>query len=264
MPHKLNLASLRISALVGMGRHPLSGRERRAPTDARAVELGLRLAPQALEVLHVGDPQHPGLNSYAGMGLATLRVLSQSEDADAVPALVDYLREQSRDIILTGMQAERGESSGMLPYLLAEQLGCPVVTGITEIRGVADGVAEVLQAQPRGQRRLLKVTLPFVASVDLAAAPPRQYAYGVARRVKIEVLPVSEPVLDQVRADWQASPAKPRPKRLKVIKAKTAAERFKAATVRSQNESGKVMRDESIEAKAQAVFELLLEEGVLR
>lgn len=264
MPHKSALASLRISALVSIGRHPLSGRERRAQTDARAVELGLRLAPQALEVLHVGEPQHPGLDGYAGMGLAMLRVLSQSEQADAVPALVDYLRAQPRDIILTGMQAERGESSGMLPYLLAEQLGCPVVTGITEIRGVADGVAEVLQAQPRGQRRLLQVALPFVASVDLAAPPPRQYAYGVARRAKIEALSVNLPEVDQVRADWQESPARPRPKRLKVIKAKTAAERFKAATVRSQNDSGKVMRDESVEAKAQAVFELLREEGVLR
>lgn len=264
MPLNSELANLKISVLVGIGRHPLSGRERRAQSDASAVELGLRLAPEQLEVLHVGNPRHPALQGYAGMGLKTLRVLEQNAEADAVPTLEAYLRKQPRDIILTGMQAERGESSGLLPFLLADALGCPLVTGITEIRRVENGVAEVLQAQPRGQRRLLKVPLPFVASVDLAAAPPRQFAYGVARRVQVEALPVASPVVDEVRAAWEEMPARPRPKRFKRVKAKNAADRFKAATVRSQNDSGKVLRNESVAEKAQAVFELLREEGVIR
>lgn len=256
--------ALRISALVSIGKHPGSGRARRAETDARAVELGLKLAANTLEVLHAGDPQHPALRAYAGMGLGAIRVLAQQDSADAVPALSRYLSEETPDIVLTGVRAESGESSGMLPFLLAEQLGCQVVTGIADILKIDNGVAEVLQALPRGQRRALKVPLPFVASVDMAAHAPRQSAYGPGSRAAMDSVPVSASEVDEVRTGWGEAPARKRPKRLKVVKAKTAADRFKAATAKSQGDGGKVLRDQPASEMAQAVFDVLLEEGVLR
>ncbi|KEA63774.1 Electron transfer flavoprotein, beta subunit [Marinobacterium lacunae] len=262
-PDKQNL-NLRITALVSLGKHPGSGRERRAEQDARAVEMGLTLSPKGLEVLHAGNPQSESLRAYAGMGLKMLRVLEQGEGADAVPALSHYLNQQKPDIVLTGVRAESGESSGMMPYLLGKALGWPVVTRIAEIVSIDHGEANLLQALPRGQRRALRVPLPFVASVDMAAQAPRQSAFGPASRAQMETDDVGVEILDEVKSLWSEAPARKRPKRLKVVKAKTAADRFKAATAKSSGDGGKVLRDKPASEMAQAVFDLLLEEGVIR
>ena len=123
----------------------------------------------------------------------------------------------------------------MVPYLLAEQLGCPIISGIADIVSVKDGVAEILQALPRGQRRALKVKLPFVATVDMAAPEPRQSAFGPASRAQMESLQPTVQTTDEVWENWTEAPARKRPKRLKVVKAKTAADRFKAATAKRNN-----------------------------
>lgn len=259
-----SLTNLRVTALVSVGNHPSSGRARRADQDARAVELALSLAPEAVEVVHAGNPNEAVLRDYAGMGLAGVKVLQLSEEADAVAALCDYLSADTPDVILTGVRAESGESSGMMAYLIGERLGLAVVTRIAEVRAISEGYAEVLQALPRGQRRAVRVALPFVASVDSAAATARQSAFGPAMRAQIKAEQQGVEVLDSVRADWETVPARKRPKRLKVVKAKTAADRFKAATAKATGDGGAVLRDESAAQKAKAIFDLLVEEGVLR
>lgn len=97
--------------------------------------------------------------------------------------LGDYLRDAGAQLVLAGSQAETGEGSGMLPFLLAEKLGWPLVVGLAEVESIDNGTAQVLQALPRGQRRRLKVRLPLLATVDNAAPKPRQSAFGPARRV---------------------------------------------------------------------------------
>lgn len=258
------VAGLRVAALVSVGKHPGSGRARRADQDARAVEMGLSIAPEGLEVVHAGDAAQAVLRDYAGMGLKSLKVISQPAEADAVPALSEYLSADLPDIILTGVRAESGESSGMTAYLLGEKLGLPVVTRVAEIRSVSEGQAEVLQALPRGQRRALRVSLPFVASVDTAAPAPRQSAFGPAMRAALDAENRGIEIVDAVRSSWDESPARKRPKRLKVVKAKTAADRFKAATAKATGDGGAVMRNETAAEKAKAIFDLLVEEGVLR
>ncbi len=66
-----------VISLVSIGAHPTSGRPRRAEQDARAVELGLQLAGENLQVLHAGNIAEPTLRSYLGMGLPQLHVLEQ-------------------------------------------------------------------------------------------------------------------------------------------------------------------------------------------
>lgn len=264
MPHNPSEPELSVCVLVSIGQHPSSERARRAPTDARAVEMGLELAPAELQVLHVGDPYDQALRSYAGMGLDSLRVIEQGEYDDVLNSLLHYFSSDLPDIIFTGVRAERGESSGMLPYLLGECLGCTVVSGIAQVLCIENGFAEVLQAQPRGQRRKLKVPLPFVASVDMAAAAPRQSAFGSGSRAKIDIEQIHAALVDSEALDWQWSPARNRPKRLKVVKAKSAADRLKAATQKSASSGGQVLRDMPAGEMAQAVFDLLLEEGVVR
>ncbi|WP_286237902.1 electron transfer flavoprotein subunit beta [Neptuniibacter halophilus] len=256
-------ANLNIVSLVSVGRHPQSGRQRRAEQDARAVELGMTLNAERLTVLHAGDPQEPSLRSYAGVGLSAMQVLKIGAKDDAVISIADYLQGNKPDILLTGVRAESGESSGMMPYLLAEKLGWPVVPRIADIVSVEKGVAEVLLALPRGQRRALKVALPFVASVDNAAPEARQSAYGPGMRAEIKAQTVAA-VADTARSEWIEAPAKPKPKRLKVVKAKTAADRFKAATAKPQGASGKVVKEGSAREMAQEIFNLLLEEKVIK
>jgi len=258
---------LSVTSLVSIGAHPTSGRARRAQQDARAVELGLKLVGDQLKTLHAGDLSQgqgfePALRSYLGMGLSDIELLAMPENADAALAIAQYFSEQAPDIILTGIQAERGESSGMMPYLLAEQLGWPMVSSIADILSV-DKItmqAQVLQALPRGQRRLVKIDLPFIASVDMAAASPRQSAFGPATRGELTTSNTDN-VEDLAASQWQTSPAKKRPKRLKIVKAKTAADRFKAATAKASGGGGKVVH--GTEESAQAILALLIEEKLI-
>jgi electron transfer flavoprotein beta subunit len=256
-------SALHVISLVSIGAHPTSGRPRRAEQDARAVELGLQLAGDNLHVLHAGNAEEPALRAYLGMGLSELHVLDQPEGADALPGLVDYIRESGVQVVLAGSQAETGEGSGMLPYLLAEKLGWPLVVGMAEVESMNNGTAQVLQALPRGQRRRLKVRLPFLATVDNAAPKPRQSAYGPAQRGVLDVEQI-DVVIDELFTGAELSPAKPRPKRLKVIKAKSGADRMKAATAKASGGGGQVLKGVSPQEGAAAILKLLVEEGVVR
>jgi electron transfer flavoprotein beta subunit len=61
--------STNVISLVSIGAHPPPAAPRRAEQDARAVELGLQLAGDNLQVLHAGDIAEPALRAYLGMGL---------------------------------------------------------------------------------------------------------------------------------------------------------------------------------------------------
>ncbi len=255
--------AVQIISLVSIGAHPTSGRARRAEQDARAVELGLQLAGDNLQVLHAGNAEEPALRAYLGMGLNELHVLEQPEGADALVALTDYLQDSAAQVVLAGSQAETGEGSGMLPFLLAERLGWPLVTGLAEVESLNNGTALVLQALPRGQRRRLKVRLPFLATVDNAAPKPRQSAFGPAQRGTLSIDDV-EMQVDEVLAEGALQSARVRPKRLKVIKAKSGADRMKAATAKASGGGGKTLKGLSPEEGAEAILKLLIEEGVVR
>lgn len=88
---------LKIAALVSVGQHPLSRRERRADQDARAVELALSLSADLPSLIHVGSARNESLRAYLGMGLNELTVLNADPETDAVPALANYLRDQALD-----------------------------------------------------------------------------------------------------------------------------------------------------------------------
>ena len=262
-PSVVDSTPVQVISLISIGAHPTSGRTRRAEQDARAVELGLRLVGDNLQVLHAGEAQEPALRAYLGMGLNELHILEQPPGADVLPVLAEYIRHSPAQLVLAGSQAETGEGSGMLPFLLAEQLGWPLVTGLAEVESLGNGTALVLQALPRGQRRRLKVRLPFLATVDNAAPKPRQSAYGPAQRGTLAVEDV-EVVADELLTGQALQPAKPRPKRLKVIKAKSGADRMKAATAKASGGAGQVLKGLTPEEGAAAILKLLIEEGVVR
>ncbi|MGB8713237.1 MAG: electron transfer flavoprotein subunit beta, partial [Onishia taeanensis] len=69
---------------------------------------------------------------------------------------------------------------------------------------------------------------------------------------------------DVEMAEWQFKPARKRPKRLKIVKAASARDRFKAAAAKAEGGGGQVLTDVTAEQGAEAVYKLLKEEGVLR
>lgn len=269
MPHNANpqaAAGSNVAVLVSVGRHPLTERARRADQDARAVELALSLQSAQASLIHAGrhDADSDGaLRGYLGMGFDEIRLIEQPLGADVVPALTDALREAAPQLVLTGARAETGEGSGLLPYLLAESLGWPIVTGLAAVESIEHGVATVLQALPRGQRRRLRVRLPAIATVESSAPAARQSAFGPARRGEFD-LQEQAGIEDETQAEWHIQPARKRPKRLKIVKAGSARDRFKAAAAKAEGGGGQVLGDVTPEQGAEAIFKLLKEEGVLR
>jgi len=150
-----------------------------------------------------------------------------------------------------------------LPYALAEHLGWPLVNSLASVEKVENGVVTMLQALPRGQRRRLKVRLPAIISVDEAGPAARQSAFGPARRATFTIMPTS-PEADSELAQWHLALARKRPKRLKIVKAASARDRFKAAASKAEGKGGQVLTDVTPEQGAEAIYKLLKEEDVLR
>jgi electron transfer flavoprotein beta subunit len=249
-----------LAVLLSVGRHPASGRPRMAPADARALELALRLAGSSVTAVHAGDPDTSVLRDYLGMGLRRLTVLEVAAEANPVPALIAHMRVLAPPLLLTGVRAEGGEDSGLVPYLVAEALGHTIASDIVDLELSGDR-AELLQALPRGRRRRLAAALPLVATVGMAAPMPRQSAYGRARRGEIVRLSATAPP-DADRINWIERPARPRPRRLRVGTGGTVAERL-AAVSQAGTGRGRVLHEPPPEDAARAILDYLVAEGIV-
>ncbi len=251
---------LDVAILLSVGRHPASGRSRRADLDARALELALRLGYHTrLHAIHAGDPAEPALRDYLGMGLKTLTVLPQPPGCDVLPALAHHLSQIKPALIFAGAAAETGEGSGMLPYVLARELKAALLPAIAAVELTGHGVA-ALQALPRGRRRRLSAAMPVLLTADRAAPPGRQSAFARARAGRIET--AEAPANAPAETGAREVPARPKPKRLKIATAASAAERLRAAT-EMQAGRGQLLVQPPAEDAARAIFEYLVKEGIL-
>jgi len=252
--------ALDVAVLLSIGRHPASGRSRRADLDARALELALRLGPEIrLHAMHAGDPAEPALAEYLGMGLETLTVLRQPPGADVLPALAGHLAALKPALVFAGLAAEAGEGSGMLPYLLAQGLGAALLPAMAEA-SLAGAAIAGLQALPRGRRRRLAAGLPAMLTVDRAAAPGRQSAFARARAGRI--VTVEAVAALHAAGDLREVPARPKPRRLKIATGGSAAERLRAAT-EMQAGRGQLLVQPTPAMAAEAILDYLVKEGIL-
>lgn len=206
---------LDVVVLVSAGRHPLSGRPRRADLDARALELALTLPDARVEALHAGPRdggEEAALRDYLGMGLPSLTLLELREGHDPAFALLRYLEGRRPALLLAGQRAEAGACSGFLPYWLAERLGYPLLAGLTALAGDPQGWRATLAAGG-GRRRMLALQGSFLATLDEAAPPARMSAFARAKRGEIRRLPAGE-ALPPLEEPDGIRPARRRPKRL--------------------------------------------------
>ncbi|CAO3403630.1 MULTISPECIES: adenine nucleotide alpha hydrolase family protein [Azospirillum] len=260
-------AMLDVAVLLSIGRHPVSGRARRAATDAQALEMALALRPKRLTAIHAGPAADAdALRAYLGMGLERLTVLVLPEGADPVEPLIAHLRRLAPSLVLTGRQAEDGEGSGMLPYLIARGLEAAVVADVVRI-GPSDAPAssasmtDLVQALPRGQRRALTVTGRLIATVHPSAPPARASAFGPARRGVIEPV-AAQATADLFLSECEHRPWRPKPKLMRVKRGGSALDRLKAAT-ESKSGKGQLLVNPTPEAGALAIYDSLVEQGML-
>ncbi len=248
----------RVCVLVSLGRHPRSGRERRAPLDACALELALRMRNCDLEVVHAGQPQAPALREYLGMGPAKITVLPAPAEADIALTLTEHIRLSKPDIVLTGKQAEGGEDSGFLPYFVAQALGYALICDVAEA-ALAGDVVEVHQSLRHGQRRAVHCPMPVVLTVGRTASPARSPAFVRMRDGEV-VLVEREIHVDEDHARWTHQPAKARPKRITASKSADPLERLNAI-VSGAPERGRVLVGLSAAEAAKAIHEDLVVHG---
>jgi len=204
-----------VIVLLSLGRHPVSGRARRAGRDAKALSLALGSGLPVIG-LHAGPPVD-ALRDYLGMGLKQLVALDISEGDDPVPALAAFIGAQTPKprLILAGSTAETGAASGLVPYLVAEQLGLALAPGIASL-SVEQHRLDFVQALPRGGRRRLSSVGPVLATVDLQGPRARQVARGPALRGVIQTLsvPAAEAVAQLLPVPIAERTARMRPKRI--------------------------------------------------
>ncbi len=247
--------------LVSAGRHPVSGRGRRAGADARALEMALGLVGAAgLRVIHAGDPDDPALAEYLGMGLPALEVLRVPAGADPRPVLAARLAALGAALVFTGLRAERGAGSGFLPYALAADLGAALVPRVTALRPDADGF-RLEQACPGGRRRALAAPGPLVVAVDPAAPAPRPVAHAARRRGRIEIREpdVTPPPLPEVAT----RPPRRRAAGVTVKRGLSAAQRLRAASQLGGAGGGQLLQPPDPQQAAQDILRQLRAWGVL-
>ena len=248
-----------VVVLVSPGRHPVSGRPRRAALDARAVELALRIADVRIELVHAGIFDDAALSDYQGMGVGELTVLDVAPGDNVVPPLIAHLQHRLDALVLTGTRAETGEASGMVPYLLAEALGRPIVPGAAGL-ALDAGRVDITQGLVGGRRRAVQTPYVSIVTVSAAAPNPRPVAYAKARRG--EVIQAAYPTTSyELPGTWQ--PARWKPRRLKIVGGANAADRIKAATQMVQGHA-QVLDHPDPDAAADAIWSYLMGEGIVR
>lgn len=257
----------RIAALVSTAKHPSSGVARHCRNDSLAMTIGLNLAKQAsahMQIMHAGKPDNPALEDYLALGAMQIDVIEAK--CNIIESLATRL--QNTDLILTGSRAESGDASGLLPYLLAEQLNLPLVAHALEIKLVADK-AEILQFLPKGKRRLVSVQLPAVVMVHPLAAVDLHYAF--AKQITGEIvtlraiLPAIQPALQPAnasKAETQSEVEKRKSIKLKAPENKTGHERLLAA-ISSENKGGTVVNEGNSVEKAQVIMDYLREHRLI-
>ncbi len=257
--------------LLSLAKHPLSGKEICSPNDLRALSLVTEAFPD-FSALHVGAPGHPALHTYLGYGIPALDVIKTEKTDETVHSLAEYLSKNKPALVVAGMRALGGIGSGLLPYMLAERLGYPLISGIVSIKESA-GKLHCSQYLPKGRRRDFTVAPPLFVTVHPRAFQKIQYVW--ARQHKGEIREVSfnnsnptgtrtadsASFNSPLSANWHYAPAQKKRARLSVRSNRSGFERMQRA-ISLQTGGGNILKEGDARAKAQFVYNILKERKV--
>jgi electron transfer flavoprotein beta subunit len=254
-----------ITTLVSAGRHPVSGEPRHCHNDSLAMTLGLNIVKSTSakhHVLHAGNPDNKALTEYLALGAGQVDVIPISDNTDVIDCLAAQLNHV--DLILTGSRAESGEDSGLLPYLLAEKLGIPLVVNALAIKSNTNTI-EVLQFLPKGKRRHVTVKLPAIIAVHPLAPANLNFSYARQISGEIKSLPAPHPPThseNDHQAQWQTQAAIRKPIKLKAPESKSGHERMMSA-ISSESKGGAVVNNGNSVEKAQVILGYLREHHLI-
>lgn len=254
---------MKIAVLLSAGRHAVSGLPVLPRLEAQAIALAQGLG--AVRGLHAG-PDAEAVAEALGRGLAVIDHANVPAEVDPTSALVAALGVVKPDVVLAGRRGQGGLDTGLVPYAVARTLGATLIPDVIAVRETAEnGVLEIDQALPKGAVRRVTARTPLVLTVHPAAPPPRAFAFGQARRGRIETLALGasiEPLAASTMVEEK--PYRPRPKMMRGAPAGgSAADRLKAATGGGERAGANVMVDPDPHEAASAILAYLRSVGVL-
>ncbi|APX85747.1 electron transfer flavoprotein subunit beta [Methylorubrum extorquens] len=256
---------MRIAVLLSAGLHPVSGAPVLPRLEAQAIRMAAGLgAGSETFGLHAG-PDAAALAEALGQGLPRIEHIRIAAGDDPVPALAARLAELSPDLILVGRRGQGGEESGLVPYALARALSIPLVSDVVAAALDVEGALRLDQSLGRGALRRVAVRGPVVVTCHPDAPAPLAYAYGRARRGRVEALAVAPASLPALALAVEERPYRRRPKIVKGAPAGgSAAERLKAATGEGGSAaSGRLLVEPDPEDAAREILAYLRQIGVL-
>ncbi|KQO91454.1 MAG: electron transfer flavoprotein subunit beta [Methylobacteriaceae bacterium] len=256
---------MRIAVLLSAGLHPVSGAPVLPRVEAQAIRMAAGLGASSETFgLHAG-PDATALAEALGQGLPRIEHIRIAAGDDPVPALAARLAETAPDLILAGRRSQGGDESGLVPYALARALSRPLVSDVVAAGIDVEGALRLDQSLGRGVLRRVVVRGPVVVTCHPDAPAPLAYAYGRARRGRVEALAVAPASLPALALAVEERPYRRRPKIVKGAPAGgSAAERLKAATGEGGSAaSGRLLVEPDPEDAAREILAYLRQIGVL-
>ncbi len=124
--------------LLSSGRHPESGRPRTSPHELAAAALALAFDADCIG-LHAGRSCSSDFEEVKALGLRQLVLVDTAPDVDIVAPLLRQVHRLKGAYVFSGSRAETGESSGLVPYVLAAGLGYGVVSDVIGVASDPQG-----------------------------------------------------------------------------------------------------------------------------
>lgn len=248
---------MKVTVLVSLGRHPKSGRLMLSPNDARALALAKHLTDQP-RLVHVGEvSQQQTLRQYLGLGFDSIDLIEAVSGQDICGALIEDLRQHPADLILAGERAQGQDDTGLVPYLVAQGLGLPLVDRLLSI----DANLKATQFLPKGQRRIMSLAKPSIVTVSENAPLELEYVARRARQGQINILQAGESRTAPVYQGWAQEPKQPGRKRLTIKSSASGWDRF-AKRMNTTGGGGEVIKS-GVQTGASRVLSVLSEKKLI-
>lgn len=270
---------MKAAILLSLARHPLSGKVVCSPNDLRALAIMKSLCKEygqehdiELKAVHAGDPSNPTLSEYLGYGLTKINVLKTTKNEDPCPKLAKYLLQEKPQLIVAGMQALGGLESGLVPYILANKINYPIISGAISISLQNDNLI-CSQYLPKGRRRDFVTTPPLFITVHIRAPNKPQFVWTQQQQGEIKKVSAntntqniryknkSIPSPINLIDDWSFAPAEKKRSRLSIGSNLSGFERMQRAVSLSGG-GGKIVKDGSVLEKAEITYNMIKQNDV--